>query len=233
VSYTIADNVELLILGGSAAVTATGNAQANWLYGNYNTGANTLAGGAGDDIYFVGTGDTVTEATGGGSDTVIAYANHVLGNNVENLYGAASTGMSLTGNSLNNRLIGTALSDILIGGIGADLITGGAGNDTFVLTALGDSGVGAGLRDIISDFVSGVDTISFAGIDANTTAGAAGDQAFTMLGTAAFSNVAGQLHYLTQGTNTILEGDVDGDGVADFQLQLTGNHSFVAADLML
>jgi hypothetical protein len=30
-----------------------------------------------------------------------------------------------------------------------------------------------------------------------------------------------------------LEGDVNGDGIADFQLQLTGNHSFVAGDLVL
>jgi len=100
-----------------------------------------------------------------------------------------------------------------------------------VLTALGDSGVGAGLRDIITDFVSGTDKIDFSGIDANTLV--AGNQAFTMLGTGAFFGVAGQLRYDVVGSNTVMQGDVNGDGVADFELQLTGIHSFVPADLLL
>ena len=99
-----------------------------------------------------------------------------------------------------------------------------------MLTALGDSGVGA-LRDIITDFVSGTDRIDFSGIDANT--GVAGNQAFTMLGTAAFFGVAGQLRYDVVGADTVMQGDVNGDGVADFELQLTGIHSFVPADLLL
>jgi len=31
----------------------------------------------------------------------------------------------------------------------------------------------------------------------------------------------------------VLEGDVDGDSVADFQIQLPGNPTFVPADLVL
>ena len=100
-----------------------------------------------------------------------------------------------------------------------------------MLAGLGDSAAGAG-RDIITDFLGGTDKIDFTGIDANTSL--AGDQAFTMINTAAFSiGVAGQLRYSLVGANTVLEGDVDGNGVADFQLQLTGNHSFAAADLLL
>ena len=55
-----------------------------------------------------------------------------------------------------------------------------------------------------------------------------------MINTAAFSiGVAGQLRYSVAGSTTLMEGDVNGDGIADFQLQLTGNHTFVAADLLL
>ena len=54
-----------------------------------------------------------------------------------------------------------------------------------------------------------------------------------MINTSAFSNVAGQLRYNVAGTDTVLEGDVDGDSVADFQIQLTGIHTFVPADLVL
>ena len=110
-------------------------------------------------------------------------------------------------------------------------MTGGYGNDLFMLTALGDSGVGAGLRDIITDFGNGADQLGFTGIDADTNV--AGDQAFTMIDTAAFSGVAGQLRYSVVGSNTVMQGDVNGDGVADFELQLTGSHTFVAADLLL
>ncbi|WP_405041595.1 M10 family metallopeptidase C-terminal domain-containing protein, partial [Polaromonas sp.] len=81
------------------------------------------------------------------------------------------------------------------------------------------------------DFVNGTDRIQLTGIDANTAL--AGDQAFTMINTGAFTGTAGQLRYTTGGGTTVMEGDVNGDSVADFQLQLTGNHTFVAADLLL
>ena len=137
----------------------------------------------------------------------------------------------MIGGSGNNTLTGAAGNDTLIGGAGNDTLIGGAGNDTFVLSAATDSGVGAGNRDIITDFLSGTDRIDLSGMDAN--AGLAGNQAFTMINTLAFSGVAGQLRYSAVGTDTVMEGDVDGNGVADFQIQLTGFQTFVPADLVL
>jgi Ca2+-binding RTX toxin-like protein len=200
-----------------------------------------MLGGLGNDTYTVdNVGDSVTEVAGEGTDLVNSTISYTLGANLEHLTLTGSAGVNGTGNELANNLVGNNATNTLSGGIGNDVLTGGAAADTltggvgadrFLLTALADSGVGAGLRDIITDFVSGTDKISFAGMDANT--GVALDQAFTMINTAAFGNVAGQLRYFTEGANTIMEGDVNGDGVADFQLQLTGNHSFVAADLLL
>jgi serralysin len=111
------------------------------------------------------------------------------------------------------------------------MLTGGLGTDTFVFASIGDSGVGAGHRDIITDFVSGTDKIDFSGIDANTNT--VGNQAFQLIGSAGFSNVAGQLRFFSEAGSTLVEGDVNGDGVADFQLQLIGNHTFGTADLVL
>ena len=67
VTYTLPENVENLTLTGSAAVSGTGNSQANTLTGNSGnnvlnggagndkldgkTGTNTLTGGAGKDIF--------------------------------------------------------------------------------------------------------------------------------------------------------------------------------------
>ena len=90
-------------------------------------------------------------------------------------------------------------------------------------------------RDIITDFINGTDRIDLSAIDANTLAG--GNNAFTFIGTGVFSGGgaagAGQLRYSFAGTDTLVEGDVDGDGTADFQIQLTGHHTMTAADLML
>ena len=54
-----------------------------------------------------------------------------------------------------------------------------------------------------------------------------------MIGSNAFSNVAGELRYEIVAANTIIQGDVNGDGVADFELELTGIQSFVTADMLL
>ena len=62
------------VTGGTGNDTLTGDAAAN-----------ILAGGAGNDTYFVGAGDTVTEGAGAGTDTVNSTATFTLGANVENL----------------------------------------------------------------------------------------------------------------------------------------------------
>jgi hypothetical protein len=120
------------------------------------------------------------------------------------------------------------------GGAGRDVMTGGTGSDVFAFGALADSGVGAAVRDQISDFQSrtvggqtAYDTIDLRLIDAN--AGTAGDQAFTFLGSGAFTRVAGQLRY---GAG-VLQGDVNGDGRADFELGLINVAALHLNDFML
>jgi Ca2+-binding RTX toxin-like protein len=230
-----------ILNGGAGGDTLNGGAGNDSLTGG--SGADAMFGGTGDDSYEVTEAvDVVQENTGEGIDTIWTSVNYALSNTseVENLFYGGLGNFTGSGNDGNNQIVGRAGNDtlngaggndILIGGAGADTLTGGIGADTFVLTALGDSGVGAGLRDIITDFVSGTDKIDFSGIDANT--GVAGNQAFTMIGTGAFFGVAGQLRYDVVGADTVMQGDVNGDGVADFELQLTGIHSFVPADLLL
>ena len=91
----------------------------------------------------------------------------------------------------------------------------------------GDSHSGAGRADTISDFTSGLDRISLSGIDADTAM--AGDQVFAFIGVAAFGGVAGQVRYAA----AMLEGDVYGDGLADFQLVIAGAVPVLAGDISL
>jgi serralysin len=84
-----------------------------------------------------------------------------------------------------------------------------------------------------------VDDIDLATIDANGSA--SGNAAFRFLATegAAFTGVAGQLHWFqvnapgTANDRTIIEGDTDGNRVADFQIQLTGLKTLTAEDFVL
>ena len=145
------------------------------------------------------------------------------------------TGDLLTGGAGANTLYGTVKADVLFGGAGRDTMTGGAGADTFAYLTLADSGITAASRDVITDFVNGTDRIDLSGIDANSFA--IGNNAFTFIGAGVFAGGgatgAGQLRYGFAGTNTIVEGDVNGDGLADFQIQLTGIHTMTAADLVV
>jgi len=131
----------------------------------------------------------------------------------------------------NDTLSGLGGADRIIGGGGVDVLTGGSGADRFVYEAIADAPVGSP-ADRISDFAQGSDLIDLSAIDADSVTG--GDRAFTFIGTAAFSNVAGQLQYAATPTGArTIYGDVNGDGTADFQIQVTGSTTFVSTDFVL
>jgi len=180
--------------------------------GNGNDLANLITGGAAaEKIYGRGGNDTI--AGGGGNDA---------------LYGNNGTD-SLVGGAGNDTLEAGGGNDRLRGDAGTDILTGNAGNDVFLFGAVGESAVGAG-RDLITDFARG-DRIDLSGIDAIT--GLAGDQAFALIGSAAFSGTAGQLRVVQQGGLTIVSGDVNGDGVADFEIGIGKLVALGASDFVL
>jgi uncharacterized delta-60 repeat protein len=147
VTYTIATNVENLTLTGSSTINATGNALNNTLTGNAASnildgaaGADTLIGGLGDDTYIVdNTGDTITENSSEGTDTVISTTSYVLSDYVENIILASvSTALNAYGNELDNLLIGNNENNILDGGAGTDDMSGGFGDDTYYIDSIND-----------------------------------------------------------------------------------------------
>lgn len=286
-NYVLGAYLENLTLTGTGNFSATGNGLANTLQGN--AGANRMAGGLGNDIYIVGAGDTVVEQANQGTDTVRAGLNWVLGANLEtlvltgtgNITGTGNAGANtIQGNTGNNRLTGNAGADTLrggagldtldgglgndllqgdqgndlligldgndrllggagndnlqggagidtlVGGVGTDVLWGGAQADVFVFTSPGESRPGL-QRDRIGDFVSGLDDLDLRGIDAN--AGVAGNQAFRLTA----NQAAHAVWAVDSGANTLLRGDVNGDGNADFEILLLGVSSLTAQDLML
>ncbi|MEE1654589.1 M10 family metallopeptidase [Microvirga sp. CF3062] len=152
---------------------------------------------------------------------------------IENAVGGSGSD-ALTGNDANNRLAGgtgsdrlsgLSGSDNLDGGVGADMLSGGAGGDIFDFNAAKDSLPAA--RDTILDFVRGADRIDLRNVDAN--AGAAGDQAFSFIGSKSFSGHVGQLNF----SSNVLSGDVNGDKVADLRIIVSGLSSLAATDFYL
>jgi len=95
-------------------------------------GVDEMAGGDGNDRYYVdAAGDVVSEAPGGGVDTVWTnLASYVLGEEVERLRFTGIGDFTGTGNELANRLWGGGGSDILAGDLGDDMLDGGLGADT-------------------------------------------------------------------------------------------------------
>lgn len=80
------------------------------------------------------------------------------------------------------------------------------------------------------DRARGNDHNDLSGIDA--MAGGA-DDAFSFIGSGGVTHVAGQLRAYADGGSTVIEGDVNEDGVADLRLTLTGTYSLLSGGLVL
>ena len=126
--------------------------------------------------------------------------------------------LSIFGGKAADTLKGGGQADLIHGNLGADLMTGNGGADIFRYNATTESR-GPSI-DHILDFTPGTDQIDLSRIDANTIAG--GDQAFAWIGSNAFTGTAGELRAENlNGMGWFLEGDTDGNGAADFVVQLT------------
>lgn len=172
---------------------------------SFGYNANRFFGGKGVDRFYMGGGDDYGDG-GEGRDIIWAEAG-------------------------NDTLIGGADDDMLIGQAGADALTGGSGADRFIFMRASDSR--GTLRDTITDFEKGVDKIDLLQIDARSTV--PNNQAFTFIGRAAFSDRAGELRATSAVDGVIqVQGDLDGNGRADFFLTLLDmSGSLRASDFIL
>jgi len=200
IDWTLTDNIENLILTGSANLNGTGNGGANRITGN--TGNNFLDGLAGDDAYIGSTGndtyvfdtaattgtsatpgDTITgETAAGGTDWIfstITTTNHTttLPTNIEHGRLLGSAVINLTGNSANNTLIGNTGNNTLTGNDGNDVLIGGAGDDT-LNGGDGTDTLNGGLGDDTLNGGDGNDILN-GGAGNDTLDGGAGNDALT------------------------------------------------------
>ena len=104
------------------------------------SGDTSLAGGLGDDTYYVDSqADVVFESAGQGHDTVIAAGSYYLFEDIEaltlatgagDIFGIGNSDANIvTGNTGANLLLGLDGADTLVGCEGADILFGGSGDD--------------------------------------------------------------------------------------------------------
>lgn len=224
---------------------------------NGNGGADVIAVGDGNDAVNGGTGgDTVRGQLGNdtingddGNDTLygdVAYVD-IAGTAYNGGVGPAA---QLPGSqyALYNASVGGVDTinggigdDTIVGGLRGDNLTGGAGTDTFLYQTRDDSRVfpgGIDNRDVITDFVSGVDKINLLNLpeatgqtvrfNGNWTTFGEGQGAVSGTGGDAFLDVV-----FVRETNTLWV-DVDNNGQLngeDLQIILQGVTDLVAADV--
>ena len=211
-------------------------------------GADTVEGGDGLDTYnaFSASNRVVIDleagsATGAsiGTDVITGFENaagsnfadFLIGTDNANVFDGYDGADTILGKGGDDRINGWGGADKIVGGLGRDQLTGGDGADVFQYYTAADSTVAGTGRDLILDFTAGTDKIDLAVIDASKAA--AGDQAFSYVGSAAFSGVAGELRSALVNGYTVVSGDLNGDKVADFAIQLKGALTLSATDFVL
>ncbi len=209
-TWTLAANIENLVLLGTEAVNGWGNTLNNTLTGN--EAANRLVGGLGDDTYVVNAGDTTDEAFGEGNDTVRSNITWSLATNIENLTLVGGAAVSGIGNELNNIIRGNSAANQLLGGLG---------DDTY-LVSTSDS--------VVEEPSSGIDTVQ-----SNADWSLADNiENLTLTGSIAINGNGNALNNLITGNgnaNSLIGGDgddrLDGRSGVDSMAGGQGNDSYV------
>ncbi len=181
-----------------------------------NGGDDLARGGAGDEQFFGGAGNDILSG-GAGDDSITG------GSDIDVLDGGSGDD-GLFGDSGNDVLRAGLGADSLFGGDGRDVMFGGENADQFVFFTNTESVVGSS-RDVIRDFVRGLDVINLEQLIPGT---------FAFLGTAAFTGTDEEVRYVvTAGGSAVVQIDVNGDGVRDMEILVAQVPTLTVSDFLV
>lgn len=211
-----------VLSGNSGDDLLVGHAGNDRLYGGSGAdeldggdGDDTLSGSIGDDFAYGGAGNDLI-AGGDGNDRLLGEdgndrANGGAGNDV--LSGGEGDDV-LHGGEGNDTISGDAGNDWIYGGAGKDNLSGGSGADLFIFAAA-DSKAGGGVRDVISDFETGIDKLDLSAMH--------------------ITNYDSQVSFKAIGSGLIVYVDINSNGFdySDFAVQITGVSGLQQSDFIL
>ena len=123
--------LDSIFIGTAASDALSGTAENDWI--DAGTGADSLTGGLGNDIYVIDhADDVIIEGSDAGWDEALSSVSYSLAANIEALRLMGGDAISATGNAAANLLVGNTAANTLNGGEGADVLQGGAGADLLV-----------------------------------------------------------------------------------------------------
>ena len=155
-----------------------------------------------------------------GTERGTTGADVFVGTNYADRFDGSLGADNISGGNGSDVLEGGSGKDTLSGGNGDDILRGGSGDDTFVFHKAAEAG-NVNLYDRITDFQSGYDKIDLSGFMAGGK----------FIGTAPLMAGAGpQVMY--DKAHAMIYGDVNGDGMADFQFYLNNAPTVVASDFI-
>jgi Ca2+-binding RTX toxin-like protein len=212
-----------LIRGEGGNDSLFGNSGDDLLFGQ--DGTDTLRGSSGNDRLDGGTSNDRLFGESGGDLLLGRAGNDTLdGSSGNDVLLGEDGNDTLLGGTGSDRLDGGNGNDLLVGGRDADLLIGRAGRDIFDFNSIAESRRGPGHDTVIFRRVDG-DRIDLRSIDADSDT--RGNQRFTFIGSAAFSDSDGELRF----SRGLLQGDVNGDGRADIEIRVSG--ALLAGDILL
>lgn len=179
-----------------------------------------------DNVY-----DVVVRATSGSLTDEQALAIHVTDVNDNLILNGTNGNDVLRGGTAADTLNGGKGNDMLNGGRGSDVLAGGKGKDLFQFDAATVAD-GIAIVDRITDFNRhDGDKIDLSAIDAKTAT--IRNDKFKFIDTRDFSHHAGEVRFDRIGSDAFVQGDINGDGNADFAILIKGIGFAVTTDFIL
>jgi Ca2+-binding RTX toxin-like protein len=221
------------LAGNDTIIGGTGNDSIDG-----GTGADTMAGGDGDDTYFVDNpNDVIDEAAGFGDDTLITKISYVLNPTAEiehiqlqgltgERFTASDTDNEITCDSTAKVIFAMGGNDTVTGSPGNDFIDGGSGDDTLIGNGGNDQLTGGAGQDTVvlkfdSTFTHVVHITDFnvtdTGLVGTPVIGDILDISDIMShasGTGHVEPDSDWVRLVDNGTNTVVQIDLDGAGTA-------------------
>jgi trimeric autotransporter adhesin len=178
VSYTLPNTVDVLLLSGTASLSAHGNSNADEIVGN--GGANVLTAGNGNSTLVAGTGlatliggsgnntfvinnvtDVIQETIEGHNNVLMSSVTYTLPATINTLILTGSGNLTATANSGNDSIRGNAGSDVLKAGAGSDTLAAGSGLATLVGGSGADTFIVNNSSDVIQSASASVQNVLY------------------------------------------------------------------------